>query len=320
MSEVFISHLSNDRMFVSRLAANLEDAGYRARLDEWEIQESGRVFPKVEQEIVAAGFVIVVLSAGAARSGWIENYWKDIFSQETEREKPQVISVLLEECQIPQFLTTAMTADFKGDYTNAFVKLLSILNTATAPPLFTYDLLILGIRHFHKERSEARLVEHLEAAQPGSQINILGIALTDLVQTRMRAAVKAKLEQGCQFRLLTLDPDSPHGEQKAMEENRHFSEWAAHLKTHREALQTLPNLVAPELRKNIVLAEYDAPPHYFIFMTIKTIVVGFYVRDRFGTDSFHLELDVKENGVYIQFYNHFRSLWESTGRSWNGFS
>lgn len=320
MSRAFISHSSNDKTFAARLAANLQDAGYQPLLDEWEIKERDCIFSKIGQEAADADFVIIVISEHAACSGWVDNQWKTRFWDGIQRNKPLVLPVLIENCQIPQLLVTKRHFNFKGDYTSAFLDLISFISQSKMPPLFTYDLFLLGIKHFHKDRKSARLLEHLEAAEPGTQINILGIALTDFTFDPLRTAIKNKLEEGCKFRLMHLSLDSKYGEQKSREENWNYAEWKAYLKAHYDALQTIPGLVEPEFRKNIVLAEYDAPPNYFIFTTLKTVVVGFYVRDRSGTDSFHIELDVKENGVYIQFYNHFRSLWESTGRSWNGFS
>jgi hypothetical protein len=68
----------------------------------------------------------------------------------------------------------------------------------------------------------------------------------------------------------------------------------------------------------MALSQYDAPPTFFIFMTTKVIVVGFYLRSKFGAASHHLELDISSS-LAAEFLNHFRSVWESTGGRWNVF-
>jgi hypothetical protein len=176
----------------------------------------------------------------------------------------------------------------------------------------------LGIKKVYKDRGDLRLSEYLYESEPGSEINILGVALNDLTNAIMRAPIKQKLEQNCRFRILWLNPNSKFGKQRASEENWDYRKWQTNLKSQTDALNTLPTLVEPFLRKNMALSQYDAPPTYFIFMTTKVLIVGFYLRGKFGAASHHLEIDIGSS-LATEFLNHFKSVWESTGKRWNVF-
>lgn len=176
----------------------------------------------------------------------------------------------------------------------------------------------LGVKKVFKDRADLRLAEYLYEAESGSEINILGVALNDLTNAIMRAPIKQKLEQNCKFRILWLNPNSKFGKQRALEENWDYRKWQTNLKSQADALNTLPTLVGPSLRKNMALSQYDAPPTYFIFMTTKTMVVGFYLRGKFGAASHHLEIDINSS-LATEFLNHFKFVWESTGKRWKVF-
>jgi hypothetical protein len=178
---------------------------------------------------------------------------------------------------------------------------------------FAIRLRSLGVGELYTTRPDTkRLVDMLRAADAGSDIYMLGIALTTLMDGRVQEAVKQKLALDCKMRLLWLDPNSPHVAQRAIEESRPYVELKGDLlTTDTHHVNFITNRLS-NYQENIEYGRYSSLPSYFIFMTNITMIVGFYLPGARGIFFPHLELSRREGGIYDAFREHFNSLWTVT--------
>lgn len=173
------------------------------------------------------------------------------------------------------------------------------------------DLQAFGVRRIHRKRPHDLFFQLVDEAESGSEIKILGICLMSLNEARMRDSISTKLRQGCKFKLLMLNANSPAVEQRALDENRKFKEVKAEIEAsemlHRVFLQ---EGTVEEARSNMEIGYYDDYPNYFIFSTSQVMVVGFYLRGQRGEEFPHFELEVRGGGMCAPFLRHFDFAWE----------
>ena len=129
MASVFISHSSVDKAFAVRLAEDLDRLGHRPWLDEWEIRVGECIVSKVNKGIEDSDYVVIVLSVSSVMSGWVEKEWKAKYWSEIDAQKPLVLPVVIESCEIPALLRTKKYADFLSSYSVGFVELTKALGT-----------------------------------------------------------------------------------------------------------------------------------------------------------------------------------------------
>jgi hypothetical protein len=185
-----------------------------------------------------------------------------------------------------------------------------ITNTLlAAAPTFLSVGSSLGVKQVHKDRTEIKFLDCVRDTEAGSEIKLLGIILSDFNNRSIQNALEEKLKAGCKVKMLLLSPSSQFVEIRAREENRDPDEWKDELvavhRSHKNFISRLPD----SIRTNMELGFYDSVPTYSIYMIGDTLIVGFYLRENQGAYLPHLELEVKEHGIYEPFLNHFDSLW-----------
>lgn len=170
----------------------------------------------------------------------------------------------------------------------------------------------IEVYRFFKERpAPSILLSILRNADAGSEINLLAMSMTILDDPRLPDALERKLKDGCRVRILTLQPNNPNMVKliAAIEE----IDWKV-LKSdlvNRDRIHK--DLVRYRLDKHvgrIELCHYNSLPSYFIFMTNKTMIVGFYLRGKRGIFSPHVELRSRDSNAYREFAKNFDLLWD----------
>jgi hypothetical protein len=178
------------------------------------------------------------------------------------------------------------------------------------------ELTSLGLRKIHTLRSPIDFAGLLEAADPGSEIRLLGVCMMSFANQPMQTLIQRKIEQGCTIKLLILDSDSEFVKLRALEEGRSLADIRVEIEATDRLHQNFIEVRLPqELRENIELGHYDFPPTYLIISTNRTMIVGFYLREARGELFPHLELEAKGGGIYIWFLRHFDSLWAARKES-----
>lgn len=138
MISVFLSHSSKDKFFARKLAETLSSYGVQVWIDEAEIKVGDSLVDKVSSAIDKADFVAAILSHNSVRSDWVKKELRLAMTQEIDGQRVKVLPVLVERCEVPEFLADKLYADFTDpdDFDTPLSRLLHALGVSrpTATP------------------------------------------------------------------------------------------------------------------------------------------------------------------------------------------
>jgi WD40 repeat protein len=123
--KVFISYSRKDKDFAQKLALDLQGLNIGVWLDLWEITVGDSLLERIEQGISDADYVAVILSKHSVESKWVKEELRIALMKTLEGGQKIVLPILVEECEIPVFLTHRVYADFR-DYPTGFEALLRV--------------------------------------------------------------------------------------------------------------------------------------------------------------------------------------------------
>ena len=124
---LFISHSSKDKVLANYLYADLVEQGHNPWLDEWNIKAGQSIPNEIQKGLATADYVLVLLSPHSVNSNWVTAEWESVFWEEINEQETKVIPILLEDCDIPQFLKAKKYVDFREDYRQGLAYLLRSL-------------------------------------------------------------------------------------------------------------------------------------------------------------------------------------------------
>jgi hypothetical protein len=127
LEPVFLSHSSQDKVFVDRLAHDLVLRGVQVWYADWEIRVGDSIVQKVNDGIDSSGWLVVVLSASSTQSEWVKRELNSALMLELERRKVFVLPARIDDAAVPALLKDKQYADFRGDYDDALERLLQRL-------------------------------------------------------------------------------------------------------------------------------------------------------------------------------------------------
>lgn len=125
--KVFISHASEDKLFVLDLAKKLREKGVDAWVDHWEMLPGDKLVDKIfEEGIKNADTVIIVLSKQSVDKPWVREELDAAFVRRVEN-KIKLIPVIIEKCDVPAALHSTVWENIK-DINNYELEFTRILN------------------------------------------------------------------------------------------------------------------------------------------------------------------------------------------------
>ncbi len=129
MTSIFLSHSHADKPFVRKLASDLANSGVKVWLDEAEILIGDSLIEKIGTGIETTAFVGAVLSTNSVGSRWVKKELEIALNEEIDGKRRKVLPILIEDCEIPNFLRGKLYADFRSpdSYYSEFNKLLKSL-------------------------------------------------------------------------------------------------------------------------------------------------------------------------------------------------
>ncbi|MEP7285515.1 MAG: toll/interleukin-1 receptor domain-containing protein [Chloroflexota bacterium] len=92
MQHIFISYSKQDIGFARHLRGLLQDQGFPVWMDETKLVSSEKWWPTIEQNIIACGAFIVIMSPNSRESDWVE---REILVAEDRNHKRPIFPVLL---------------------------------------------------------------------------------------------------------------------------------------------------------------------------------------------------------------------------------
>ena len=111
VARVFVSHASEDKVVVRRIAQALRAAGHDPWFDEEAILIGESIPAAVERGLRDSEFVLLCLSKAATARGWVEAEIDTTLMQQFRERKERVLPVRLEEVQPPRLIAQLAYAD-----------------------------------------------------------------------------------------------------------------------------------------------------------------------------------------------------------------
>jgi hypothetical protein len=109
---LFLGHVFDDRPMVRRIADDLVAAGTRVVLDEATLFIDDRLLERLSATIGERGFLAVALSPRSVRTKWVTEELRAL-ADGRAGEGVVILPLLLQNCDIPDFLDDRIYADFR---------------------------------------------------------------------------------------------------------------------------------------------------------------------------------------------------------------
>ncbi len=141
--KVFISYSSTDKEFARRLTLSLEQYQIKCWIDERDIKVGDYILNKIEDGLLSAHFLILILSKKSVASNWVRTEWVQKFWDEVESQETLILPILIEDCEIPKILRDKKYADFRSGFEKGFFELLSSIIPTGKYYLTDLDIIVL---------------------------------------------------------------------------------------------------------------------------------------------------------------------------------
>lgn len=124
--QVFISHSSKDAEFAVRLAAELKKKRVDPVLMDFQLKPGDNIFERTHECLQKADYFIVVLSKNYG-SHFLQAELSAALAREVSLNRPFILPVLLEDCDIPVNLRDRFYADFRGPFDTGLSSVLRVV-------------------------------------------------------------------------------------------------------------------------------------------------------------------------------------------------
>jgi len=125
--KVFISHASEDKPFVDRLATDLSKRGVLLWYDKFDLRVGDSVPGKINEGLSSSKYFLIVLSPRSVVSRWVQEELNAALVTQVTEAGIFLIPVLYEQCEIPPLVKHRRYADFRKNYMTGLTELLGVL-------------------------------------------------------------------------------------------------------------------------------------------------------------------------------------------------
>lgn len=129
--KIFLSHSSEDKPDVRRLAKSLRSKGINVWLDEEEIKVGESISKKIQEGLRDSTYLCIWLTKESIESGWVEKEWLPKIKQEVDENRTVVLPLLAESVILPDFLADKKYADFRVSFQHGLNDLLQVFGKKT---------------------------------------------------------------------------------------------------------------------------------------------------------------------------------------------
>ena len=134
MPTIFLSYTRPDAQAVDRIARDLRSQGVEPWLDRQDIVAGDEWLPQIETAISRAEFMLVFISQASLQSRWVKREYEAAFESQAKARGTRLIPVLLEQVQLPPFLSKIQHVDFSQSYFEGMQQLLRALEVVPVGP------------------------------------------------------------------------------------------------------------------------------------------------------------------------------------------
>jgi hypothetical protein len=136
--KVFISHSTQDHVFVEKFATDLRTKGIDPWYSEWEIKPGDSIRKKIEEGLEGCEFFIIVLSSNSITRPWVQAELDAATIRHLDGNVRKIIPIKIENCgELPSTLGSLCWEDFSTRPYNAALQrvLDSVFDFDVKPPL-----------------------------------------------------------------------------------------------------------------------------------------------------------------------------------------
>jgi WD40 repeat protein len=135
--DVFLSHNSQDKPQVRKLAERLKEAGLQVWFDDWVIKPGDDIYLAIERGLEAARVQVLCLSPAALGSEWVTLERSTVLFRDPTNAGRRFVPLLLADCTLPDTLRRYKYVDFRQETSAAFEELLAACRkeAEAAPPV-----------------------------------------------------------------------------------------------------------------------------------------------------------------------------------------
>ena len=124
---IFISYSTEDYEIVNKIAEDLVKNRYYIWLDKWQLNYGDSLSEKIKNALTDSSLVMIMLSKKSVKSDWCKKELNEALNNELAKKRSLIFPVLLEPCEIPDFLIDKLGADFTENYQQGLQGLLNNL-------------------------------------------------------------------------------------------------------------------------------------------------------------------------------------------------
>jgi TIR domain len=116
VSGVFVSHSSQDKQFVAKLAVDLIGRGIPVWLDTWEMEIGDKLNDRIFEGIDDSTVLIIALSPASIQSQWVGKELKAALTKEAKLGRKVLMPIKIAPCTTPRPIADRVYADFSQNY------------------------------------------------------------------------------------------------------------------------------------------------------------------------------------------------------------
>lgn len=115
-NHLFLCHSSRDKVFVKKLANDLESMHVKVWLDDWELGVGDSLHRCVGEALLEASYIAVVLSPDSIESKWCQDELEQALTIEKRLDKIIVFPLICRPVKLPPFLDGRLYLDLTSSY------------------------------------------------------------------------------------------------------------------------------------------------------------------------------------------------------------
>lgn len=128
---VFLSHSSQDKPVIRKLATDLTAAGVIVWLDEQNLRVGDSIPEGIAQGLADSDFFLIGLSEHSVSSEWAKRELNSALFEAVSRRKVKILPVLLSPVEVPSIIRDMKYADFTKSYKEGLKELLDAISAGS---------------------------------------------------------------------------------------------------------------------------------------------------------------------------------------------
>jgi class 3 adenylate cyclase len=121
---VFLCHSSKDKKVVRDLSEALRRSGFKVWFDDDEILVGHDFIAKMTDGIAESDFVAIILTPNFTDGLWAQKEYRNALRRQVNEQRVVLLPVLMQDCKIPEFLSSISYADFRNSFDDGLRSLL----------------------------------------------------------------------------------------------------------------------------------------------------------------------------------------------------